>query len=279
MKLSLASALLLLGARGDDPTIGKNNYQGCTSESSKDLPYCDVSLSIDERLDDLWDRVKDLDARVQTMSPQADLGNTCGCHTGGYEDAELPQYYWLVETNTNVASRCRNEGSCATTFPGPLNMGSSFNRTLWRSKGGIIGNEIRAFNNLGWDRVTGTDENPDLIGVTGYGPNINIARDPRFGRTSELPGEDPFHSGTYGAEMMLGMQEEDENGHPKMMAYLKHFTAYSTETNRGGDTYEISMHDLFDTYLPQYEKGFVEGGATGAMCSYNGINGECDVVL
>ena len=61
--------------------------------------------------------------------------------------------------------------------------------------------------------------------ATSAGPNINIARDPRFGRVSELPGEDPVHSGIYGASMIAGMQEEDSAGHPKMLAYLKHYTA------------------------------------------------------
>ena len=58
-----------------------------------------------------------------------------------------------------------------------------------------------------------------------FGPNINIARDPRFGRNSELPGEDPLLSGTYATHLLRGMQEEDPNGHPKMIAYLKHLTA------------------------------------------------------
>ena len=67
---------------------------------------------------------------------------------------------------------------------------------------------------------------------------------------------------------MQGMMEEDDNGHPRMLPYLKHFTAYSRETNRGHDTYNISMHDFFDTYLAQYEIAFREGKPVGAMCSY-----------
>jgi beta-D-xylosidase 4 len=61
-------------------------------------------------------------------------------------------------------------------------------------------------------------------------------------------------------------QEVDAHGYPKMLALLKHFTAYSTETNRGHDSYTISMHDLWDTYLAQYEIAFVRGGAAGVMC-------------
>ena len=86
-----------------------------------------------------------------------------------------------------------------------------------------------------------------------YGPNINQPRDPRNGRYSELPGEDPYHAGQYAAAMLRGMQEEDANGHPKMIALVKHFVAYSQETGRGYDTFNISDFDLFDTYLPQFE--------------------------
>ena len=67
----------------------------------------------------------------------------------------------------------------------------------------------------------------ERIGLTGYGPNINNPRDPRFGRLSELPSEDPVHAGTYATYYVKGMQEEDAAGHPKMIALLKHFTAYS----------------------------------------------------
>jgi beta-glucosidase-like glycosyl hydrolase len=65
------------------------------------------------------------------------------------------------------------------------------------------------------------------------------------------------------------MQEEDESGHPKMIAFLKHFTAYSKESGRGHDAYNISLFDLHDSFLPQYEMAFAEGNASGIMCSYN----------
>ena len=91
--------------------------------------------------------------------------------------------------------------------------------------------------------------------------------------SSSSSGEDPLLSGTYAAEMVSGMQEKDAQGHPKMLAYLKHFTAYSVETNRGHDSYNISLHDLHETYLAQYELAFLSSGASGAMCSYNAVNG------
>ena len=63
-------------------------------------------------------------------------------------------------------------------------------------------------------------------------------------------------------------------GRPMMISMLKHFAAYSQEHNRGADSYNISQHDLFETYLAQYEIAFVEGRASGAMCSYTGVNGH-----
>ena len=66
--------------------------------------------------------------------------------------------------------------------------------------------------------------------------------------------------------MVSGMQERDSHGYPKMAALLKHFTAYSTETNRGHDSYNISTFDLHDTYLPQYKRAFEEAKPYGVMC-------------
>lgn len=83
--------------------------------------------------------------------------------------------------------------------------------------------------------------------------------------------------------MVRGMQQPDEQGHPLMLAYLKHFTAYSTEANRGHDTYNISLFDYWDSYLAQYEIAFLtyadkEGAAglqpSGVMCSYDAENGK-----
>ena len=88
-----------------------------------------------------------------------------------------------------------------------------------------------------------------------------------------MPSEDPYHAGTYAASFVRGMQEEDGDGHPKMLAFLKHYAVYSQETGRGSDSENVSQFDLFDTYLPQYEIAFT-AGATGAMCSYNSPLGQ-----
>jgi beta-glucosidase-like glycosyl hydrolase len=77
----------------------------------------------------------------------------------------------------------------------------------------------------------------------------------------------------YGVAYVNGLQAADSNGHPRVNAYLKHFDAYSTETNRMHSDYNISRFDFFDSYLPQYKQVFTEANAAGAMCSYTAENG------
>ena len=80
-------------------------------------------------------------------------------------------------------------------------------------------------------------------------------------------------TGAYGVAFVSAMQEKDGAGHPRVNAYLKHFTAYSTETNRMHSDYNVTLFDFWDTYLPQYQKVFIEANAAGAMCSYVAENG------
>eukprot|EP01062_Namystynia_karyoxenos_P064169 TRINITY_DN5706_c0_g1_i1.p1 TRINITY_DN5706_c0_g1~~TRINITY_DN5706_c0_g1_i1.p1 ORF type:complete len:758 (+),score=216.76 TRINITY_DN5706_c0_g1_i1:105-2378(+) len=276
MRPTLPIALLLATCAGGAGAAKffTPNYQACTSALSKALRFCNSSLSPEDRVDDLVSRLT-LHEKVMMICPQPDLGKTCYDHTAGVARLGVPQWMWLVETNTGVKSACIGKHRCATTFSGPMGIGAAFNRTLWRAKGAVLGTELRAFSNAHWHR-SGSAPHPalELMPVTGFGPNINIARDPRFGRSSELPGEDPYLSGHYASEMVQGLQEKDARGHLKTVAFLKHFTAYSTESKRGHDSYSISMHDFWDTYLPQYEIAMTEGGASGVMCSYDAENGR-----
>lgn len=98
----------------------------------------------------------------------------------------------------------------------------------------MLGTEQRALSNIHGSRFHPDHKNP--VCLTAFGPNINIVRDPRFGRNSELASEDPVLSGIYATQMVSGMQEKDKQGYKKTAAYLKHYTAYSTEANRGHDT-------------------------------------------
>ncbi|CAJ1379602.1 unnamed protein product [Effrenium voratum] len=246
------------------------NWHGCMDPKAAALPYCNPSLAVEKRLDDLMSRLS-RDEKIQQITPDGSLGGTCTTFTTGKADIGLPPWLWLVETNTGVDAACPAEQRCVTNFVGPMGMAASFNRSSWQLKGYVLGTEQRALSNIGASRFHPDHKNP--VCLTAFGPNINIVRDPRFGRNSELASEDPFLSGTYARKMVTGMQEPDKHGFKKVAAYLKHYTAYSTETNRGHDTYNISTFDFFDTYLPQYKLAFT-AQPTGVMCSYNAENGR-----
>lgn len=136
------------------------NYWGCADALAMGLPYCNSTLSHEERLADLQNRMS-LEEKIAAISPQPELGGTCNVHSGGVNRLGLPSYMWLVETNTAVASACLHQDKCAsevlhavasaclhhltlcllfcrhTQFSGPLSLGASFNRTSWRLKGEV----------------------------------------------------------------------------------------------------------------------------------------------
>ena len=247
------------------------NYQGCIDPVSRSLPYCDASLALEQRISDLISRLS-IEEKVGILGGDPALGDTCSVFNRPIPRLGLPGYFWLEEVNTQANSACLGPNRCATTFPGPLGLAASFNRSLWRDKGDVISTELRAFNNLHWFRYLGPK--PDSpVGLTGFGPNINLYIDPRWGRDSEVPGEDPFLSGTYAAEYTLGLQQIDEQGFFKMKSFLKHFTAYNVETNRFNFNANLSTFDLWDSHLRQFEIGMKQGRASGVMCSYTAING------
>lgn len=245
------------------------NYQECISPTARTFQHCNASLSHADRVEALIGAMN-IEEKIASLAPDPSVGHDCNVVTQQVPRLGLGRFMWLTETNSQANSVCLNGTRCATAFPGQLGLASSFNRSVWYGKGDVISTELRGlYNSGGKRRCDGC-----FVGLTGFGPNVNVARDPRFGRTSELPGEDPYLNGEYAVEYVKGMQQVDEKGYVKMMAFLKHYTAYSREAGRGSDTYNISLHDFFDTYLPQYEAGLVRGGASGVMCSYNGENGR-----
>ena len=278
--MAFKSSLLLLaavsasGERRAMPTMFPSGHVWGCYNISAGFPFCDSSLPMHSRINDLVSRLTDAE-KVRMMAPDTTHHvGSCSFMDGGLPRFGVPAYLHLVEMNTAVASMCLAEDQCATQFPGPTGLGAAFNTTMWRIKGETLSDEFRALNNIRQPR--GTDDHKSaLIGLTGYGPNINIMRDPRWGRNSEVPSEDPFLAGEYAHHYVRGGQAGSDSRYTKVAMSLKHFTAYSVEANREGFAPEISKHDLWETFLPQYERGMnVNGGnATGVMCSYASPNG------
>eukprot|EP00760_Papus_ankaliazontas_P030451 PhM_4_TR4835/c0_g1_i1/m.71676/K15920/XYL4; beta-D-xylosidase 4 len=227
--------------------------------------FCDTTKSFAERAK----------AFVAQLTQKEKIGligadgsfNSCNLRDFGVERLGVGPFMWLDETNTGVAAACMAAGHCSTTFTSPAALAATFNRTVFRQKGEVLSTESRAYNNVGWYRAPNY-----MIEPVGYGPNLNMVRDPRWGRNCEVPSEDPYLSGTYGQYFMEGTRGDDPR-YVKMHAFLKHYTAYSVENNRAAFNGVISQYDLFDTYLAQFKIAFINGSAPGAMCAYDSING------
>ena len=241
---------------------------------SKDLPFCNSNLPINDRVKDLVGRMT-IDEKIGVVAgdPRSNV-STCNNMDSGVPRLGIPAYMNLVEVNTGVTAQCYAPEKCSTTFVGPTGIGASFNKTSWNLKGKVISDEFRAYNNLNYYRGNG-DKGIAYLGLTGFGPNINIVRDPRWGRNSEVPSEDPFHAGTYAKHFIQGGQVGVDTRYTKIAMGLKHFTAYSVENNRPTFIPNITKHDLWETFLAQYKIGFLpeEGNASAVMCSYAGVNG------
>ena len=139
---------------------------------------------------------------------------------------------WLGNCIHGVQSRCgSNFTKCPTSFPDPNALGSSFNRSVWKGMGAVIGTELRSL----WLQGVGEDHDSNLphIGLDCWSPNVGIVRDPRWGRNMETPSEDPFICGSYGAQYSIGLQNGDDPRFLQGIATLKHFDANSLEGSWG----------------------------------------------
>ncbi|RST32299.1 glycoside hydrolase family 3 protein [Sphingomonas ginkgonis] len=179
---------------------------------------------------------------------------------------QVPAYNWWTESLHGAL------GPVPTTnFPEPIGLGATFDPSLVHSVAAAISREVRALHTLG--RSTGH------LGTIGTGldtwsPNINIFRDPRWGRGQETYGEDPFLTATLGVAFITGMQGPDPDL-PDVIATPKHFAVHSgPESTRHVADVFVSPHDLEDTYLPAFRAAIVEAKANSVMCAYNRIDGQ-----
>jgi beta-glucosidase len=178
----------------------------------------------------------------------------------------IPAYNWWTESLHGAF------GPVPTTnFPEPIGLAASFDAPMLHDVAGVIGTEVRAMHTLG--RQTG-HLGKIGTGLDTWSPNINIFRDPRWGRGQETYGEDPFLTAHMGVAFVRGMQGDDP-AHPLVIATPKHFAVHSgPESTRHTADVFVSRHDLEDTYLPAFRAAIVEGHAGSIMCAYNRIDGQ-----
>lgn len=161
-----------------------------------------------------------------------------------------------------------------TVFPQAIGMAASWNPALLERVATAISDEARAKHNQLCGRMEGTELEGRYNGLlTFWSPNLNVARDPRWGRTGETYGEDPFLAGECGVAFVRGMQGQDETL-IKTVATPKHFVANNEEHDRFSCNAVIPRDDLFEYFLPPFEAAVREGECAAVMAAYNAVNGE-----
>ncbi|XP_058080552.1 probable beta-D-xylosidase 6 isoform X1 [Magnolia sinica] len=234
----------------------------CKPPHQNVYPFCNTSLPIDTRAQSLLSLLT-LDEKILQLSSKA----------GPIPRLGLPAYEWWSESLHGISTNgygVNFNGTipAATSFPQVLLTSASFNRSLWSAIATAIAVEGRAMYNLG------------QAGLTFWAPNINIFRDPRWGRGQETPGEDPMVTAAYSVEYVRAFQGEYlSGGSQKLMlsACCKHYTAYDLESWGNFSRYtfnaKVLKQDMEDTYQPPFRSCIEDGGASCLMCSYNQVDG------
>ena len=205
-------------------------------------------------------RVNDLLQRLTTEEKISLLGY----NSKSIDRLGIPAYNWWNEALHGVARAGR-----ATVFPQAIGMAATFNDALLLEEAGIISTEARAKYNLS----TAQNRRLQYMGLTFWSPNINIFRDPRWGRGQGTYGEDPFLTATMGIAFIKGLQGND-NRYLKTAACAKHFAVHSgPEAGRHTFNAVVDEKDLRETYLYAFKK-LVDAGVESVMCAYNRVNGE-----
>ena len=180
------------------------------------------------------------------------------------ERLNIDKYNWWNEALHGVARSAK-----ATVFPQAIAMAATFDTILIKNVGNAISDEARAIHNI--FRQKGM--NNEYTGLTFWSPNINIFRDPRWGRGHETYGEDPYLTSMIGRAFVKGMQGDDKK-YLKVAACAKHFAVHSgPENERHSFNAQVSKKDLYETYLPAF-KSLVDVNVDAIMCAYNRTNND-----
>ncbi len=215
--------------------------------------YLDPSLPADQRAADLVKRMT-LQEKASQLVNQSRAIPRLG----------VPAYDWWSEALHGVA---RNG---TTEFPEPIGLAATYDAPAIHEMATAIGVEGRIYH----ERAVRAGGSRIFEGLDFWAPNVNIFRDPRWGRGQETYGEDPFLTARMGVAFVTGMQGDDSRYY-RVISTPKHYAVHSgPEPTRHTANVVVSKHDELDTYLPAFRAAVTEGKADSVMCAYTSINGE-----
>jgi beta-glucosidase len=216
--------------------------------------YLNPELPVEERVDDLVARMT-LQEKVSQMLDIAPA----------IERLDVPEYNWWNEALHGVA-----RSGLATSFPQAVGFAATWDEDLVFRMATVISDEARAKHH----EYLRQNKRLRYQGLTIWSPNINIFRDPRWGRGQETYGEDPFLTGRLAVQFVRGLQGDDPKYY-KTVATVKHFAVHSgPEPERHSFDAVVGERDFRETYLPAFDMGIREAGSYSLMCAYNRVNGE-----
>jgi len=226
---------------------------GAAGAQDAKAPYLDTTLTPEQRAMDLVHRMT-LEEKASQLVNQARAIPRLG----------VPAYDWWSEALHGVAV------NGTTEFPEPVGLAATFDPAGIHAMATIISTEAR----IKHAQNVRAGHSNIMEGLDFWSPNINIFRDPRWGRGQETYGEDPFLTARMGVAFVTGMQGDDPRYY-KVISTPKHFAVHSgPEPSRHFADVDVSKHDEVDTYLPAFRAAVTEGKAGSVMCSYNAINGQ-----
>src|SRR6266480_5786183 len=222
--------------------------------SAQTPDFRNSDLPLERRVHDLVSRMT-LEEKVSQMQDVAPAIDRLG----------IPRYNWWNEALHGVA-----RSGLATSFPQAIGLAATWDDSLIFRMATVVSDEARAKHH----EYVRQGSRERYQGLTFWSPNINLFRDPRWGRGQETYGEDPFLTGRLAVQFIRGMQGDDPK-YFKTISTVKHFAVHSgPEPERHTFDAVVSERDLHESYLPHFEAGIREGGAYSLMCAYNRVDGK-----
>ena len=228
------------------------------SASAQSLPYQNPNLSAKERAIDLCGRLT-LEEKAMLMLDESPAIPRLG----------IKKFFWWSEALHGAA----NMGN-VTVFPEPVAMASSFNPSLLYKCFDVASTEFRAQYNHRMHDLKGEDEKFHSLSV--WTPNVNIFRDPRWGRGQETYGEDPYLTSVMGVQVVKGLQGPEDSKYRKLWACAKHYAVHSGPeyTRHTVNINDVSARDFWETYMPAFKACVKEGNVREVMCAYQRLDDD-----
>ncbi len=226
---------------------------GTVFGQTQQYPFQNPDLPLDQRLDDLMSRLTMEEKVAQTVFDAPAIPRL-----------SIPSYNWWNECLHGVA-----RAGLATVFPQAIGLAATFDADFMHQVATVISDEARAKHN----EFLRHDDRAIYQGLTFWSPNINIFRDPRWGRGQETYGEDPYLTSRMAVAFIRGLQGDNDK-YLKVVATAKHYAVHSgPEPERHTFDAQTDERDLLETYLPAFEASIEEANAQSVMCAYNAFRG------